>query len=244
MLRMLRCLVVGWVLFTLPAGARAQGVGEFDPAGAGLPLFRPANAVAVLARATDEWRAVPTDPHDLLGDYQFLPTYATDDTEGQVFGLLAAEAEVSFSGSADHFVAVPWTVGCGCADEGWEEPVWVEPGDTVVFLLTPTRKRLPWDGPPVFDVLGWHQPYPSGELIPYWRHTRAEPPDWLTRGEFFDLLQALPSESAFRLNPGSSLASVEAWLRRNPGRESAFPVPTMLWELKRLTGQEPDLGGG
>lgn len=229
-------MVVAFGLAWIPMGTHAQAVGEFDPAGAGLPLFRPPNAVAVMARATSSWEAVPTDPHDLLGKYQFLPTYATDDTEGQLFELLEAEDGLSVADPEGRFVAVPWTIGCGCADEGWDEPVWVSPGDTVVFLLSITRERVPWAGPPVFDVLGWHQPYPVGEFIPYWRHTRAEPPTWVTRREFFELLQVLPSESAFRLDPASALRAIMGWLDENPGRDTAFPVPTLLWELERIAG--------
>ena len=242
-MRTSRHLMVALAALALPWSVQAQVVGEFDPAGAGLPLFRPVNAVAVIARATPNWLAVPTDPHDLLGNYQFLPSYATDDTKGQLFELLEAEEGWAVADSEGRFVAVPWTIGCGCADEGWDEPVWVSPGDTVVFLLTKTREQVPWAGPPVFDVLGWHQPYPIGEFIPYWRHTRAEPSSWLTRGEFFHLLQSLPSESAFRLDPTSSSRAVLGWLEGNPGLEEAFPLPTILWELERITGAKLVTGG-
>lgn len=236
--------MVAWGILAFPLGIHGQSVGEFDPAGEGLPLFRPLNAVAVIARAEPVWMPVPTDAHDLLGDYQFLPPYATDDTEGQVFELLEAEPGFITSNPEGRFIAVPWTVGCGCADEGWDEPTWVPPGDTVVFLLTPTRGRVPWDGPPVFDVLGWHQPYPVGEFIPYWRHTRADPPSWLTTWEFFELLKALPTETAFRLDPMAALEAVRRWLIENPGREGAFPIPTILWELRRITGAALDAGEG
>lgn len=230
-----RLVGVACGLLTIPMGVQAQAMGALDPAGAGLPLFRPPGAVAVIARATTVWKAVPTDPHDLLGDYQFLPPYATDDTEGQLFELLEAEPGSRISDSEGRFVVVPWTVGCGCAEEGWDEPVWVPPGDTVTFLLSRTRKRVPWDGPPVFDVLGWHQPYPVGEFIPFWRWTREEPRDWLTVQEFFDFLQGLPTESAFQLDPTSSLQAVQEWLDQNPDRAEAFPIPTILRELGRLT---------
>ncbi len=235
-------LIVGALI--APDLGSAQVVGELDPAGAGLPLFRPQNAVAVLAVATPEWEAVPTDPHDLLGNYQFLPSYATDDARGQVFQLLEADPGLEASDSEGRFVAVPWTVGCGCADEGWDQPTWVPPGDTVVFLLNRTRENAPWDGPPVFDVLGWHQPYPVGEFIPYWRHTRAEPSSWLTKREFFEILKILPTETGFRLDPTSAVQAVTEWLRANPGRESAFPIPTILWELERITGVTPVVGEG
>jgi hypothetical protein len=227
---------LGILLVVGPAGSLAQVRVDVDPAGAGLPLFRPENAVAVMVRATDTWLAVPTDPHDMLGDYRFLPHYATDETAGQVFMLLETEAGPPVADPSGRLVAVPWTLGCGCAEEGWEGTEWVPPGDTVVFLLSRTREKVPWEGPPVFDVLGWHQPYPIGEFIPYWRHTRAEPPEWLTPREFLHLLGALPTESAFQLDPLSSSRAVRDWLEENPGRDRAFPMPTVLWELKRLTG--------
>ena len=237
-----RLSVIAVFLLVLPLRAGAQGVQEFDPAGSGLPLFRPPNSVVVMAEATDRWLGVPTDPHNLLGTYQFLPTYATEDTRGQVFEILEREVSPALASDAGRFVAVPWTVGCGCADEGWDQPGWVTPGDTVVFLLNQTRARPPWEGLPVFDVLGWHQPYPAGEFIPYWRHTRAEPPRWLTRQEFFTYLSDLPSEATFRLDPASVLESVEGWIRDHPGVEEAFPLPTVLWELQRLA--RPGSTGG
>jgi hypothetical protein len=232
-----RRFLISLVLFALGfGGLSAQSVQEFDPAGAGLPLFRPAGGTPVKAIAQEEWLTVPTDAHDMLGDYRFLPHYATEDTRGQVFEVVRIEDGYSLVEPGDRFVGVPWTVGCGCADEGWDQPGWVSPGDTVVFLLTPTRARVPWAGPPVFDVLGWHQPYPSGDFVRYWRHTRLEPPEWLSTDEFFDLLTRLPGESAFRLDPSTSKRAVDGWLQDNPDREEAFPMPTILWELERLLG--------
>jgi len=159
---------------------------------------------------------------------------ATDETTGQVFELLEAKVGGLVSDSTGHFVAVPWTVGCGCAEEGWDEPVWVTPGETVVFLLTKTRRRAPWTGPPVFDVLGWHQPYPVGAFIPFWRRTREEPGRWLSVPEFYELLKALPSEVSFQLDPMAAREGVRRWLELNPGLEDAFPIPTILRELGRL----------
>ncbi|MBT8396320.1 MAG: hypothetical protein HKO65_04615 [Gemmatimonadetes bacterium] len=234
-LRVKATLALLTALLVIPASAQGQAAAGFEPAGAGLPLYRPAGAAAVVAVATPQWVPVPTDPHDLLGAYRFLPPYATDDTEGQVFRLLFAEKGTSVADPEGNFVAVPWTVGCGCAEEGWDEPIWVQPGDTVVFLLSKTRNRVPWSGPPVFDVLGWHQPYPAGEFIPFWRWAREEPENWLSVEEFFQLLKVLPTEAAFQLDPGSALTAVRGWLALNPGKESTFPIPTMLRELDRLT---------
>ena len=120
-MRLFRHGVLSWTLLMVPLGVQAQSVESFNPAGGGLPLFRPPGAVVVIARATAQWIAVPTDPHDLLGDYQFLPSYATDDTEGQLFEILRSEPGWESPDSTRLFVAVPWTVGCGCAEEGWDE---------------------------------------------------------------------------------------------------------------------------
>ena len=171
-----------------------------------------------------------------------VPDYATEDTRGQVFEILRIETGTRLVEAGSSFIGVPWTVGCGCADEGWDQPGWVPPGDTVVFLLEQTRARSPWEGPPIFDVLGWHQPYPSGDFVQYWRHTRAEPADWLSVEEFFDLLVHLPGETAFRLDPSASRQALDQWREAYPDRESAFPMPTILWELDRL--ESGRYGGG
>lgn len=228
-------IILSLLLGTTPFPAVGQTRAGFDPAGAGLPLYRDAEAVAVLAVATSGWAMVPTDPHDMMGNYQFLPPYATDDTQGQVFELVEVEDGWAVANEDGVFVAVPWTVGCGCADEGWDQPGWVPPGDTVAFLLAPTRERISEGSPPVFDVLGWHQPFPSGDFIPYWQRTRQkEDADWLTAREFFGFLKTLPSERSFRLDPALAFEEVLAWIRENPSREAAFPIPAVLGEWERV----------
>lgn len=227
--------ILSLFLTTTPFPAVGQTLAGFDPAGAGLPLYRDAEAVAVLAVANSRWTMVPTDAHDMLGNFQFLPPYATDDTQGQVFELLEVEDGWAVADEEGVFVAVPWTVGCGCADEGWDQPGWVPPGDTVAFLLAPTRERVAESSPPVFDVLGWHQPFPSGDFIPYWQRTRQkDDADWLTAREFFEFLQTLPSEGTFRLDPVSSFEDALTWIRRNPDREGAFPIPAVIQEWERV----------
>jgi hypothetical protein len=221
-----------------PVSASGRVLGDLPPAGEGLPVFRNPGSVAVMAKATARWAWVHTDVHDLLGDYRFLPPYATENTRGQVFELLEAETGWTPADAQGQFVVVPWTMGCGCADEGWGQPGWVTPGDTVAFILSRTRSRLPsaWTGPPVYDVLGWHQPYPAGDFIAYWRTTLRQNSDWLTTREFFELLQVLPSEYAFRLDPSASFQSVLAWLNERPDRRGAFPVPTILSEWEKRVG--------
>jgi len=209
--------------------------GDLPPAGEGLPLFREAGTVAVLARAMDRWSGVPTDAHHLLGDYRLLPPYATQNTRGQLFELLEAEEGRAPADGEGRFVVVPWTLGCGCANEGWDQPDWVPPGDTVAFLLKETRERMPasWTGPPVYDVQGWHQPYPTGDFITFWRTTREANPDWLTAREFFELLRVLPTEHAFRLDPVASYGPLLAWVDGKPRRKGAFPLSTILSEWEK-----------
>jgi hypothetical protein len=121
---------------------------------------------------------------------------------------------------------------------GWNQPNWVTPGDTVAFLLTPTRDPGPSGSTPVYDLLGWHQPYPVGEFIPYWRRTPQEDQDWLSVEEFFHLLQALPREGTFQLNPETSFQELLDWVKARPGRSQAFPVRTILSEWRRATAKD------
>jgi hypothetical protein len=193
--------------------------------------------VAALAVATARWDIVPTDPHDLLGAYQFLPPYATDHTEGQIFVLLESEPGPAVADEAGVFVAVPWTVGCGCAEEGWDQPAWVTPGDTVAFLLTETRRRVPWDGPPVYDVQGWHQPYPTGDFIRYWSRKPLGSQRWLSPREFFEVLQVLPMETTFRLDPESAFEGLLSLLAERQMLREAFPVSTILSEWETATSR-------
>ncbi len=240
-----------WVgLLTVAAApVAAQRAGAPKLGVDGLLLFRGQGSVAALAVATSAWRAVSTRSEDLLGDFKYLPEYASARARGQVFELLAADPEgwpglagVEEEDGRGRFIAVPWSFGPGCAEEGWQTPEWVPVGDTVTFLLQPTRSRGAGDeGLPVFDVLGWHQPYPVGDLIPFWRKTPAVNPDWLTAEAFFELLTVMPSEAAFRSHPETALAPALEWVSAVPGRTSAFPIPEILqgWErLKRKAGEE------
>lgn len=192
----------------------------------GLVLFRDPGSVAVLATATPFWQPVSTRSEELLGDFRYLPEYASARARGQVFQLVEAEAPEAVSGETNRFVVVPWSFGPGCAEEGWGGAQWVPPGDTVAFLLHPTRTRSREEhGLRVFDVLGWHQPFPVGELIPFWRKGRPLNPVWLAAREYFQLLTLLPTETAFREDPELAVERVQGWLDLEPERIKAFPVP-------------------
>ncbi len=235
-------LLLACAVFGGNSGAGGQIPGGLEPAGEGLPLFRESGGIAVIAVATPDWAVVPVESRELFGDYQFIPAAVAARARGQIFQALESEVNWTISDDAGFFVAVPWTLGCGCAEVGWQEPVWVSPGDTVAFLITPTRPAGAQGDMPTYDVLGWHQPYPVGDFIPFWRTARKENPDWLTVREFFELLQVLPTEVSFQLNPESSFRGFLQWVEANPDRSHAFPVGTILSEWQRITGPEPGVG--
>jgi len=232
--------VVGLAIALSVAPVTAQRAGAPKLGVDGLVHFRDPGSVAVLAEATPFWRPVSTRSEELLGDFRYLPEYASARAQGQVFRLLASD--VPGAAAADgRFLVVPWGFGPGCAGEAWQTPEWVAPGDTVAFLLVPTRTGSgDGDRLPVYDVLGWQQPYPVGELIPFWRKGPRVNPVWLTAPEFYELLTVLPSDLAFRSDPDAALASALDWMGRNPGREATFPVPEILGEWKR---QRRESGG-
>jgi hypothetical protein len=216
------------------AGAPTLGVD-------GLVLFRGQGSVAVLATATPFWQPVSTRSEELLGDFRYLPDFASARAQGQLFQLVDSDAPQLVADPDGRFVVVPWSFGPGCAEEGWGRPQWVTPGDTVAFLLHPTRAGSQGEGGlRVFDVLGWHQPYPVGELIPFWRKGRKVNPEWLDAREFYQLLNLLPTELAFRADPEGSVTDFRGWVTRKMGREAAFPVPEIQDGWAKALAQNGD----
>lgn len=231
-----------------PAAGSAQGARESYAVFTGPPLFRPEGAAVVLAVAGHDWPWVATEPAGLLGPFRFLPESSTMGVRGQIFRALEVVGGWRGPGgvsleAGEMFVTVPWTVGCGCAEESWGDTLWVAPGDTVVFLLAVTRRETRLSGPKVFDVLGWHQPYPAGIMIPYWRTGRRPEPRWLSPREFFQLLERLPGESAFRADPEGSFAEVLKWLEEDPMRKDRFPVTALLSDWEKALGGFEKIGG-
>lgn len=238
--RLMPLLLAFGFLVLLPSPLISQRAGAPGLGVDGLPLFREPGSVAVLATATDRWQSVSSRSEELLGDFRYLPEYASARAQGQVFRLVRTDGPGSLPDPGEAFVVVPWSFGPGCAEEGWQTPEWVTPGDTVAFLLVPTRApaQAGRGTRPVFDVLGWHQPYPVGDLIPFWQRTRGPSPPWLPTGEFYELLTLLPSEAVLETRSGRALEAVEAWLGASPERVSAFPVREMLAEWKERWGAE------
>jgi hypothetical protein len=229
-----------WIVFLLaaplllaPPALEGQRAGAPKLGVDGLVHSRGEGTVAVLARATASWQGVSTRSEELRGDFRYLPDFATARSRGQVFEVLESDAPEWLSGGQGRFVAVPWSFGPGCAEEGWQNPTWVSPGDTVAFLLLPTRTRSrDGQGLHVFDVLGWHQPYPVGDLIPFWRKGPDPNLVWLSPSEFYELLTVLPMEVALQADPAGALSRAMAWVEREPDRRLAFPLPEILeaWE--------------
>jgi len=219
-------LMVGGLLALGVAPGAGQRAGAPKLGVDGLVIFRDLGSVAVLAEATPYWKPVATRTEELLGDFRYLPEYASARAQGQIFQLLASDAPHLAADAEGRFIVVPWSFGPGCAEEGWTTPEWVVPGDTVTFLLMPTRSRSVKDpGPPIFDVLGWHQPYPVGELIPFWRKSSQLNPAWLSAAEFYELLTLLPSANAFGVDPQGAVQRVQNWVELWPERDASFPFP-------------------
>ena len=245
MLRMTpRALLISIMILWIPGSLlEAQRPGQTKVGVDGLVLFRGEGSMAVLARATEFWQPVQTSTERLLGDFRYLPELASARTRGQLFELLDTDGLSSMVGPEGSFVVVPWSFGPGCAEEGWQTPEWVVPGDTVAFLLFPTRVRSPdAAGLPVFDVMGWHQPYPVGELIPFWRKSPQLNPNWLSATEFYELLTVLPSEAAFRTNPQGAIHRFSDWVGARAERETSFPVPEIRAGWEGVLGEILDGG--
>lgn len=219
-----------------------------------VPFPLPERTVPVLAVATDEWSRVPTTPEEMKGQWRFLPVHATEGVRGQVFRLLRSPDTGFPARAGARFVVVPWTYGPGCAEEGWTEEGWVPAGDTVVFLLTPTRtgadvpessySAAAGEGsagggdPPVFDVLGWEQPYPVAPVLAFRRRVSGGTTPWLTAREYYELLARLPGEHAYRARPRAAVRPLLRWLEEHPDLHDAFPVTELVTEMAELERME------
>jgi hypothetical protein len=231
-------LILALLALTAPS-CLAQRAGAPKLGVDGLVLFRDQGSVAVLATATPFWQPVSTRSEELLGDFKYLPDFASARAQGQLFRLVEAEVPQMVAEGDGRFVVVPWSFGPGCAEEGWGGPQWVTPGDTVAFLLHPTRAGAQGGGGlRVFDVLGWHQPYPVGELIPFWRKGRKANPEWLDAREFYQLLTLLPTKLAFMADPEGAVEGFRGWVAEGSGRASAFPVSEIRDGWAKALGQD------
>jgi hypothetical protein len=239
--RSLLLAVAGLALAATPSFAQRGGAPKLGVDG--LVLFRDQGSVAVLAIATPYWQPVSTRSEELLGDFRYLPDFASARAQGQLFELVDSDAPGLVADEEGRFVVVPWSFGPGCAEEGWDGPQWVAPGDTVAFLLHPTRAGTQGrEGLRVFDVLGWHQPYPVGELIPFWRRGRKVNPQWLDAREFYQLLTVLPTELAFQDDHLGAMAPFQEWVAEKEGRATAFPVPEIQGGWAKALGEVADQG--
>jgi hypothetical protein len=136
--------------------------------------------VALLVTATPE-RApagIPDDP-----DWSELQV---SEVPGWRFRVLEVVGEGGGLEGLSTVLVVPWGYDAGCFALVWDDDNWVPPGDTAVFLFS--RDQLAGGGEPVVHVLGWHRPFPHGELL----GGGMPRSDWLSAREYLSLLRALP----------------------------------------------------
>ncbi len=131
------------------------------------------------------------------------------------------------------FLVVPWKYDPSCAPTPWGSDRWVPVGTEVVFTLSQgrpiARKEV------VFDVRGWHAPYPNGEFLKY--SARSSSPsdrsEWLTASEYFNLVSALPRLVSFP-STGTWRSEVERLFREgNPKWAVTFPGSEILQNARR-----------
>ncbi|GMV06364.1 MAG: hypothetical protein AMXMBFR53_26400 [Gemmatimonadota bacterium] len=186
----------------------------------------------VLAVATGGRVPVSTDSLRFRGTWNFGRRFPGT-APGHVFTVVRSAGDDDGVPSGATITVVPWGYDAACDLERWSAP-WVPTGDTVVFRLEATRVSAD-DAKPVFDVLGWHEPYPTGEFLRY--DVRGDDVErrWLTPGEYFEFVQVLPTLDTFESRPLEGLRQIERWVRARPELSEAFPVREVL-ERWRLAG--------
>ena len=188
----------------------------------------------VLAVATGERTATSLDTSDFRIRWRLkapVPSYVA----GHVFRVVAAAGDGGRLGEGTVFTVVPWGYGATCQREVWKDASWVSAGDTVVFMLRPTRSP-PESAWSVFDVLGWHDPYPTGRFLRFEVRGRDAVRRWLSAAEYYDFLKVLPTQEQYDSGRADGLARLEAWARAHPGSAEAFPVREIIDRWRRSSG--------
>jgi hypothetical protein len=185
--------------------------------------------VSVLAEPTRDSVLVELhafDWYDWAGD-SFTPKPApSDSTWGQVFRVVEVlESPSATVELSDEFVAVPWEYDPACHPEPWSESaIWTSP-DSQIFFLNGSRRGISTHGP-VFDVLGWHAPYPQALFLDF--ETDEPRETWLDAPTYFDFLRGS--------NPGSALQErieqIEDWKASRP-EDWGFPLTDLLEDYRR-----------
>ena len=198
--------------------------GESGRCSLALPIAAGPEDVVVLAVATPD--RVSIDPKLELPRRGWRSSVDELPSEvwAQRFQVLKATGEVAGS-----LAVVPWGYDPTCRLQAWSDSVWVPPGDTVVFTLN--RGNRSASRPHTYHVLGWHEPYPTGELIQYQGRGRGESPE-LAPQDYFDMLGVLPVDEERRGGSEEALARFRRWAAER-GVLGHFPVNDILWFWER-----------
>ncbi|MEK9503913.1 hypothetical protein [Gaopeijia maritima] len=223
---MIRLLVLGAVFgwLALPPVGGAESAPPMCSMSSRL-VPRPHHTV-VLARSTgDSARAAlhSFDWYDWAGD-SFTPKPApADSTWGLVFRVVAAlDAPVDRGlRPGDEFVVVPWTYDAACHPEPWDDSLraWVGAGEEV-FLLD-RRRRIVSERGLVFDVFGWHAPFPSARFLDFAADDEPRE-EWLPAATWFEFLRTYPAEG----DPLARNRAFRGWRLSRP-TDWAFPLTTL-----------------
>ena len=191
---------------------------------------RPTNGMLVLARAEPDTVLVTTDTADFISNDRPSPeVLRARAPAAQRFTAIEVHGDGLPITSGSTFAAVPWAYGPDCSYIAWEGSTqWVPAGDEVLFRLIRTRRI---DGQePVVDVLGWHSPYPTGELWKY--ESRGEPvgnkDQWLTAREYYELILQLPTSEGVGGERRTLLREIERVFSQSDRWKTRFPGSTIL----------------
>jgi hypothetical protein len=189
----------------------------------------------VLAVATSESVQVPLPDRALL-------SIRTPEALHVVPAYRFRVAEVAGGGerhrSMRTLLAAPWKYDSACDLLPWGPAQWVAPGEEAVFTLA--ERRTDVAGEPVYDVLGWHAPYPQGEFLKY-ESDEARMDDreaWLGARDLFALLRALPDDA------GESAAERLVRMERvfaegDPRWRDSFPGTEILRRARAAAERAP-----
>ena len=140
--------------------------------------------------------------------------------------------------AGDSFLAVPWGYDTGCAPQVWDGSTWVPTGAEGVFEFETTRAGP--SGERILDVLGWHAPYPQGELLRFAvpTGTPGNPRTGSVR-QYSSLLDRMP-KAAGSDTAQPTLAMLEHVLANgDPAWTTRFPGTLIIDLARRAAGGGP-----
>lgn len=151
-----------------------------------------ANHTLILAVATGE--IVSVKGLNTIRFHSELPDTSTT-AKGWRFRVIEVAGGDGSIKRGDTFTAIPWEYDPSCRPLLWGKSSWVPEAAEALFQLGVRRPEA--RGTAVFDVLGWHQAYPYGELLKYARlpapYQRGDKP---TARELYETLTSAPAKAS------------------------------------------------